>query len=342
MSIDQATRPRTPIGTIVVLVIAGFLYIGMMANFSEIQNPNTDAMGGGLASGFALVFAVAEWVFLGILLLVAGIGGAMPAWSAIVATILLPLSGFAAITAIGLLDHGASPLYQIVPGLVPPITAGYALWARLPSLHRVLRPLPTGIVAWVAVAILTLAPLPRYTAEKSAEPVQIQPQKSAEQILDEEEKQTRLAMVERYHKLTPDSPLWEWDDLFSDPEFGKQAVETARQLTHRQADAEQELAMGIGSPLKYYRALDLAATPALCAAASKFLIRNAKEYQPLDSNADFRTRDSYYLPYLDAIGWLSQSNCDLDDAVARLREVVGGFKQNDARDAYLAALPRPR
>jgi hypothetical protein len=29
-----------------------------------------------------------------------------------------------------------------VPGLLPPLIGVYALWARLPALHRTLRPLP--------------------------------------------------------------------------------------------------------------------------------------------------------------------------------------------------------
>jgi len=342
MSMVPATRPRPPVGAIVMLLVAGFLYLGMMVNLGEMQNPNTDAMGRGLASGFALVFLLAEWVVLAILLLIGGVNGAMPAWSAMAGVFLVPLSGFAAITAMTLLDRGASPLYQLVPGLLPPLTAAYALWARLPALHRMLRPLPTSLAAWVAVALLTLAPVPRYSGEQSSRPPEAQPHKSAEQLLDEQAAATRRQVAENFHKLSPDSPLWDWALFFEDEQFGKQALDGARQLAHRQADAEEALRQGMGFPLVEHGALDLAATPGLCAAAGKFLIHSADEYQAFDSGSDFRTRDAYYLPYLEPIGWLTRSNCSLDDAVARLREVVGGFKQNDARDAYLAALPRPK
>jgi hypothetical protein len=164
MSIEQTTRSSAPIGAIVVLVLAVFLYVGMMVNVGEIQNVNTDAMGRGMAEGFAVAFAFAEWVMLAILLLIGGIKGEMPNGAAIAMVFLHPLSCVAVIAAITLLNHGASPLYQLVPGLIAPIIALYAFWARLPSLHRVLRPLQTSGVAWGIVALLTLAPLPQYLA----------------------------------------------------------------------------------------------------------------------------------------------------------------------------------
>jgi hypothetical protein len=162
MSIDQPARPSwAPIGAIIVLAIVAFLYAGMMANLGEIQNLNTDAMGRGMASGFALVFVLAEWFFLAILLLIGGVKGEMPMWSAIAAMVLLPLSGIAAIHALTLLDHEGSPGYQLVPGLLAPTIASYALWARITALHRMLPPLPTGLIAWCTVMTLSLVPVLR-------------------------------------------------------------------------------------------------------------------------------------------------------------------------------------
>ena len=151
-------RGAPPVGTIVTLAVAAILYAGMMANLGDVQNADTDAAGRGLGSGFGLVFMVAEWIALAIVLMIGGVNGAMPAWAAIVAAILWPLSGFAAIAAIRLLEAGGSAAYQLVPALIAPVTAGYALWARLPALHRAMRPLPVSLAAWGAVALLTAAP----------------------------------------------------------------------------------------------------------------------------------------------------------------------------------------
>jgi hypothetical protein len=160
MSIDQSARPSSaPIGAIIVLAVAVFLYAGMMANLGDMQNPNTDAMGRGMASGFALVFLVAEWLFLGILLLIGSIKGEMPSWATMAALILLPMSAWGGVASLTLLENGASPLYQWVPGLIAPIMAAYAIWARITALHRMLPPLPTSLAAWAAVAILSLVPV---------------------------------------------------------------------------------------------------------------------------------------------------------------------------------------
>jgi len=71
---------------------------------------------------------------------------------------LLPLSAVAAVTACEIYtdDHGWTIL---VPVVLPPLFAGYTVWARLPALHRVLRPLPTGALVGLAVAALSIVPL---------------------------------------------------------------------------------------------------------------------------------------------------------------------------------------
>jgi hypothetical protein len=338
MTIGQTTPAKPPIGAIIVLAMAVFIYAGMMANLDQMQNANTDAMGRGMASGFGLLFLIVEWVLLAILLLIGGINGAMPAWSAIAAAILLPVSGFSAGIALGLLEDDASLLYRLVPGLLAPIMAAYALWARLPALHRALPPLPTSLVAWFAVALIAAAPLPRYAAEQAARPAPGPPQKSALQVLDDEEKKIRADTVTQYRALTPASPLWEWDNFFDDPEFGPQAIAAARQLSHRQADAEAELRMGIGTPLLRHDEIDLAATPAFCTAASAFLVGNAKEHRTLSPEMDFLAAREYFVRYEPGMRWLMQSGCKLDDAIAGMREVIAGFKETDGRDAYLTHL----
>jgi len=323
---------------IVVLAVAVFLYAGMMANFGAIQDAGSDAMGRGLAVGFGMIFLIAEWFLLAVLLVIGGVNGAMPVWAAMAALILLPASGFCAGMVLFLLDRGGNSLYQLVPGLLAPMWAGYALWARLPSLHRVLRPMATSLAALLAVVILGAVPLPRLIAEQAARPAPGAPQQSGLRLLDEEEKKIREETVAKYHTLTPDSPLWEWGNFFNDPEFGAQAISQARQLTHRQADAEDELRIGSGAPLLWHDQIDLAATPAFCTAARGFLVHNAKEHRPPAPETDFLAEKDFFTRYEPGMHWLIASNCSLDDALAGIREAVAEYKETDGRDAYLAHL----
>jgi lipoprotein NlpI len=339
MSTDQVQRPAPPVGAIVMLVVTGFFYLGMMSSLSDIQNGNVDAAGRAMAEGFGALFAIALWVALAILLLIGGVKGAMPAWSAIAATILLPISGFAATIAVGLLDRGASLRYLLVPALIPPLIAAYALWARLPSLHRVMPPLPTSLAAWAAVALLAAAPLPRYAANKAAENALIQRQKQEAAAAVAKAEEQHRQNLERFQKLTADSPLWDWAQFFGkNSDFDEQAIAGARALTHRQADAEEALRRGMGFPLIEYRRLDLAATPGFCTAAGDFLSQDAAAHKAPGADADYLTVQQYFEPYDEAVEWLTQSRCNLDGAIAGIRETVGGYKQSSSRDAYLAAL----
>jgi hypothetical protein len=117
--------------------------------------------------GFGAMFGLALWIVLGVLLIVGAVKGEMPFWAVIAALILVPAGAIAAAIATEFIEHHTG--WQIlVPALLPRLIAFYAMWARLPQIHGVLPPTMTSAVVWGAVMILSLAPLPRYTAEAIA------------------------------------------------------------------------------------------------------------------------------------------------------------------------------
>src|SRR5580704_7186372 len=101
MAGEPVQQPGPPIGTIVVLAVAAVFYLGMMVCLVNIQSHGDDAVGRTMAEGFGIMFAMMLWVVLGILLLLGGTQGAMPAWSAGTATILLPISAFTVVIVVG-------------------------------------------------------------------------------------------------------------------------------------------------------------------------------------------------------------------------------------------------
>jgi lipoprotein NlpI len=339
MSLARRSPLSVPIGAVLTLAAAGFFYLGMMASLGDVQNPNTDAMGRGFAAAFAVVFGLLEWITLAILLLIGGVKGEMPNWSAIAAALLLPLSGIAALMAFEALDTGGSALYRLVPGALPPVIAAYAFWARLPGLHATLPALPTSLVAWSAVAILTLAPWPQFIAKQAADTARISQEKKDAEAKAVQETERQRRNFARFQEITAASPLWDWAPFFAkDNPLQEQAIRGARALTHRQADAEEALRSGMGFPLIEYRQLDLAATPAFCTAASDFLYQAAATHHPPSGDADYLTVQQYFEPYDEAVEWLTRENCDLDGAVAQILNTVSDYKQSGSRDAYLGAL----
>jgi lipoprotein NlpI len=338
MTVADSSRRRPPIGAIITLILAVFPYAGMLASLSDLGRSGNDAMGRGFDEAFAVLFGIALWLLLGILLLIGWLRGEMPDWSVTAAAVLWPLSAVSASIALDFIDHGDD--YIIVPALLPPAIAAYALWARLTGLHGFLQPLPTSIVAWTAVALIATVPLPRYFIEQHAKHL-VEAQEAAEaerQAAIEAEKQR--VNLERYDKLTADSPLWDYAAFFTnDNALRDRAIAAARALPHKQSDAEEALRRDMGFPLVEYSPLDLERTPAFCTEANGFLRRDEAHRHAPDANAEFSDATQ---PFTDpddvsVIEWLT-SRCDIDGAVQQIRDAVGSYKQTGSRDGYLGVL----
>src|SRR5271170_1551499 len=79
----------------------------------------------------SLFLTVTLWIVLALLLVNGALMGEMPRWSAIVAVMLVPLSGVAAFVAIDICSRHIQWAIAF-PTTLPPLIAAYAMWARLP------------------------------------------------------------------------------------------------------------------------------------------------------------------------------------------------------------------
>jgi hypothetical protein len=159
---SQPPRPTPPADLVALLIIACFLYLLMIWIFYQGYqlsarlkiHPDPESYEGlGLLEAAVIAFP-ALWFVLALMLLVGGIKGEMPRWAAVLAVFLVPFSWFGAcMTLIG--NH---VLVLIVPALLPPLIASYAIWARLPRFHAALPPQPTSLAACTLIFILSVAP----------------------------------------------------------------------------------------------------------------------------------------------------------------------------------------
>ena len=188
--------------------------------------------------------------------------------------------------------------------------------------------------------LLTLAPFPQFVANQAERAAIVARREAERQGVVSREEQQRRDNLARFEKLTADSPLWEWAEFIGDKELDPRAVSGARALTHRQADAEAALQKGMGFPLDQYRQLDLEATPGLCAAASGFLRDDAASHPSPggDAGAAYEVVRQNFSPHLEGIEWLTQKDCDIDDAVARIAQTVASYPPSSSRDGFLAVL----
>src|SRR6266568_2644348 len=154
--LGPAERPlrSPPIGAALLAFSAGLLYVVEMATLYD--SGHSDAAGNALTDAFVALLAIALWIVLAGLMLVAFKNGRMPIWAAIGALVLLPLSGYASVTAADLYTrYGGWPF--IVPTLVPPVIVIYALWIRIPVLVAALPETLSSALAGSAIAALIAA-----------------------------------------------------------------------------------------------------------------------------------------------------------------------------------------
>ena len=127
-----------------------------------IVNALTTRAGGGedaMANAFEALFVTAGlWILLAVMVIVAGVMGAMPRWAAIVAVFLVPFSGVAAFVAIDMCSRNM-PAAAVFPALLPLVVAGYVYWMRSKRLHERLPPQQASLLAWGAVLALSVLPM---------------------------------------------------------------------------------------------------------------------------------------------------------------------------------------
>lgn len=155
MSTDVWPLRSKPIGSLLLLLLACGFYVAMLINAAPATGSGEAAIGAAIEEMFVIA---GLWIVLAILLLVGGLMGRMPGWAAIVAILLHPLSGVAAFVAIDMWSRKIG--WAIVfPVLLPPLLALYAIWARLPQLHRVFPAAPTSAAVLGMILVLSIAPL---------------------------------------------------------------------------------------------------------------------------------------------------------------------------------------
>jgi hypothetical protein len=148
----SAKLRNAPFGMMALLALAIGLYVAVLANAVPPSGGGEERISQAFGAFFLTLWL---WIVLALLLVVGGIMGRMPRWVAISAIFLHPLSGLAAFVALDAVSRHVSGAMIFVV-LLPPLIAGYALWARLPQLHEAYPERDVSLAVWVAVAASTV------------------------------------------------------------------------------------------------------------------------------------------------------------------------------------------
>jgi tetratricopeptide (TPR) repeat protein len=337
----DAPQPSSVVA-VILTVFAALLYLFMIWNAAAV--PDLESIDQGVATVYALVAGVLLWAVLAGLLIVGASKGEMPVWAAATAFIAHPVSAAAAVASLFLMSRRYhAPHWPIVfPILLPLLLASYALWARFPKLHATLPATPISGAALGAILVLSLGQL-GYTInlQSRQEREAREDRKAAEEQFVRQQAAKRQENLARFQRLTLDSPLPEWQEfLGKGNELEKQAVELARKLPNRQADAEKMLNDGNGFPLFHIGDLDLDATPEFCSATNAFVLKIAAENRPTSPDQRYVQMADHFDPWYPAMRWLIDQHCNMDATVAALEATIMAYPQAPERDKYLASLAR--
>jgi len=292
----------------------------------------SDAAGNALAQAYAAIATIVLWVLLAVLVLIGWIKGEMPAPAALAALILVPASGYAALTAMDLLSRpGVPPHFWpiIIPAFIPPLIVSFCFWALVPSLRAVI---PAGFAAcfvWGAVLILG---------------VSIVPMGHIRNLADEQEAARLAKYDEDYARLPPNAPLWDLAPFLETRNETKvhAVLDRIRSLDQRQSQAEIMLDRG-DFPLGYLGRFDLDPTPAICDKARNLLWRRV---EPLV----LKTRDSepYFKIFFDvadalaAMKWLVGYECSCDAESLAWESMAKDYRNTNFDVVDLARLRDPK
>jgi hypothetical protein len=337
-------RPSAPVETIILLAVAAFLYAAMVSSLSDA--PDSDAAGRGLALVYAALLAGLLWLVLAALLLVAVAKGRMPLWATLALVVLWPLSCVAVWMAGDAYGRGDS-WAMLVPALLPPLLALYALWARLPALHTIFRAGPTSALLGAAIVVLTAAPLVATTRAKPTDPARAARLAEAAQADEERRAQEAKAAREReaaeFARLGPDSSLESYLAYLHSSAYSDRALAGIRQLKSRQSDAIGLLQKGRLLDLWELEQLGLAPTADLCQAYADALAGAAGKVTK--ARSDYLGAAIALEGQLPNIKWLAGNGCDLGSPLglleSNLRAVADSSRMTQFADT-LAELRRAK
>jgi hypothetical protein len=326
----------------VVLLLTVLLWAAVIANSATLNS--SDPAGNALSSAYGVFLVLALWALLALLLIIAGSRGGMPGWTRVAALLLVPASSAATLAALNLMSGQPGLRWPLVlPVLAPVLLLAFAAWCYFPAAQARVPGIYAGSAVWGTLLLLALLPLPLLMTRKRVGRDR-QEQVKTEWAIDstrqgEARTQENLA---NFQKLSPESRLWDYMPFtWDDNPLREQALERARLLPTRQADAEQMLADGHGFPLLEIQDLNLVPTPSFCQKAAALLVQHAEEWRATAAlRPAYETRSAKIEQYLGAMGWLRGNGCDISGVLRATEATVRSYPAGPGRDLFLEALGR--
>jgi hypothetical protein len=330
-----------------VLVLAVVLWVATVANTITIRS--SDPAGNALSHAFGVLMAIALWVLLAILVVLAAIRGIMPVWMRLAAVVLVPAGGVATIGAIEVMSQVTEwpvkwPL--LVPIFAPALVVVLALWTYVPSMHTAVSAPIGAVIVFAGLTVLSIAPWPLLRERKRvrhAGPGELQAIRTAKRArwsdADRAARRAEFAVIER------GASLYEWLP-FTEPgdPLRERALAAILQLPNRQQEIEEMVRAGNVAAVREVPNLGAEATPALCDAGREAIVFHARRVRP-DDGAPTTPYGRYARDvefYMPTVEWLAARGCSLGNALAELDTTARVYGDSPERTRFLARLAELR
>lgn len=317
-------REEPSVGGVLLLLFAIVPYTLLVAMLPGAEDfPNEGGGEARMAWGLQQFWAYAAWgvilVLLGLALWRASRAGGIGEWGRRALPVLAPAAGIAMLVAIAAGFEAPGPWLPLVPIVLPPVMAAYALWGCLGRLPRAkVDGVAVGLIAALSAAVIPLWVLDAasYPGRLERHHAELAAADAAARAAGEQREQELRA---RFARLGPDSSLRDYIEARQWYLSGVDITGGARQVKSRQSDAIAMLDEGMILDLSDLWQLDLQPTQPLCMSYGKAL---AAAFGP--SN---RRGGSAFLNLLDTqvpnMRWLQAAGCDLDGPVGEIDAQVG-------------------
>ena len=324
-SIDRTERPDNR-AIMVGLALAGLaspIWILNLATLAQLDGSEAASARGTVETGIL-------WLLLTALGFATYAMGRLSRAAIAALLILLPLSGFAAITALDLLTRRDMAPYLwpiVIPALIPPMVAAFCIRALSRDLRLMVPSRIVTPVVWGGILLLCMSVLPMQAARNSAV----------------EGTARRIATDAAFLTLPANSPLWAYTPFLATKDKSRReaVLDRIRHLDRRQADAEAMLERG-DFPLGQLGAMDLDPTPAICDRARALLQRQSAAVAPeRAASRPYSEIDSAYENAIAAMDWLVGYGCSCDVEAQAWQDLADSYRNHDFDTARLTALRDP-
>ncbi len=325
---SMPARSGFPTGFVAVFLVTCLLLAITVATVADSRS--SDAAGNAMSDAYAAMFAGALWIALAVLLVMGAVGGRMASWAPWALLGLVPMAIVASFLAMGRFGQGDKSALIVVVAL-PALLILYAVWARFPVLHGVLKPPRTSAVLLSLAGVLSIAAIAVDWNVRVPSPQARTDYQESEKARMEEaakaDRQKRERQAAAFAKLGPDSHLADYLPYLHNRAFADRALEGIQKVKSRQEDAVALLNQHPLGDLTELSQWNVLATREMCEAYSNAFLAAASRITKARSDYLSAALDlEWQMPNLK---WLIGSKCDLSGPLERAETNIKAVADSD-------------